>query len=79
MKKKQGLQDLLACASKAFAETGWPAHAQDDTCGDTLALFVYRELSDTYDEKAPKHEATLVIRRAIADLEAVIEALNEEP
>ena len=52
----------------------------NDTHGDTLALFLVRELMDTFDPKASENaqlmEAIRVTRRAITELEAVNDELH---
>ena len=52
----------------------------EDGSGDTLAEFIVREISDSFDPDLPKtqqlQEVTRVLRKAIGDLESVIKSVE---
>jgi hypothetical protein len=70
--------DLLMIDEPAHAWTieNWLEHKKREleTCGDTLFLFVLRELSDA---KGEIYTGTDMMQRAIFDLEAVRDAIGE--
>ena len=71
---------LIETAADAYPEGGYTLmpYLEDELadCGDTLALFVFRELKDTYnvnaDEAQQLEDAIAVLERAKFDLEDVI-------
>ena len=82
------LSELLSVAEQGYPDTGAYLDAAskndycDDYCDDTLALFVVRELRDTFDHNAPVeaqlNEAIRAMRVARDDLDGVIEALQNK-
>ena len=78
------LSELLSVAEQGYPDTGayLDATSKNDYCDDTLALFVVRELRDTFDHNAPVeaqlNEAIRAMRVARDDLDGVIEALQNK-
>lgn len=79
------IEELIARANEAYPD-GMIQEAYDGIkedslggCGDTLALFIVRELADTFDEDADDQaqldEAKRCLRTAVSELEGVIDAL----
>ena len=58
-----------------LAMSGYPGG--DDTAGDTLALFIQRELADTYEPGRPEaiqlSIAAHALQRGVEDLQAALE------
>ena len=78
------LNELLSVAGQGYPDTGayLDAASGNDYCDDTLALFVVRELKDTFDHNAPAeaqlNEAIRAMRVARDDLDGVVEALLDK-
>ena len=86
---KMTLVELLTLANSGYpdgemagyydAETG----EETNEGGDTLALFVVREIRETFDADADREaqltEARRVVQRGIEDLQATLGALGSEP
>jgi hypothetical protein len=73
--------EIIQIANKAFGEDSIAdAISQGDECGDTLALFIVRELKDTYDEKATdvqqRNEVIRCLELAQRNLDDVIRAFE---
>lgn len=73
--------DLIAMASRAYPDDFVElADQEGDGAGDTLALFVAREIRDTYDEGATGREQILTavdaLNRGATELQSVVEALT---
>jgi hypothetical protein len=76
------LEKLIAVVDEAYPDgLVGRAHKGEDV-GDTLALFIARELSDTYDSDASDAEqaaeAERVMGNAHREIGEVLEALNAE-
>lgn len=84
------LVELLAIANKGYPDQATslaynpedgaePDGAVEACIGDTLALFVVRELRETFDPDADSQaqtiEAIRVIEKAINDLQGVVDAI----
>lgn len=75
------LQELLSIANSGYSDEvlSLPINGETDD-GDTLALFVVREISETYDPDADTddqlREAVRVLERATEDLDRTIQALS---
>lgn len=78
------LNELLSVAEQGYPDPGacLNAASENDYCDDTLALFVVRELKDTFDHNAPVeaqlNEAIRAMCVARDDLDGVIEALQNK-
>lgn len=79
------LEELLMIAGGVFPEVldSWDEDNQRDVdAGDTLALFVVRELHDVYEPCVEPlrnlRQAKHVIERAISDLRKVSDSLDDE-
>ena len=83
-RKSMKLSELLSVAGQGYPDTGayLDAATGNDYCDDTLALFVVRELKDTFDHNAPVeaqlNEAIRAMRVARDDLDGVVEALLDK-
>ncbi len=83
-RKSMKLSELLSVAGQGYPDTGayLDAATGNDYCDDTLALFVVRELRDTFDHNAPVeaqlNEAIRAMRVAKDDLDGVVEALLDK-
>lgn len=83
-RKSMKLSELLSVAGQGYPDTGayLDAASGNDYCDDTLALFVVRELKDTFDHNAPVeaqlNEAIRAMRVAKDDLDGVVEALLDK-
>jgi hypothetical protein len=82
------LNDLVFRAAVAYPEAivleCWDANREQprsDNCGDTLALFVARELKDTFDPDADETSqiatAISAMQRGADELQAVAHALSD--
>ena len=82
--KSMKLSELLSVVEQGYPDTGayLDTASGNDYCDDTLALFVVRELKDTFDHDAPVevqlNEAIRAMRVARDDLDGVIEALQDK-
>lgn len=82
--KSMKLNELLSVAGQGYPDT-WAyldAASGNDYCDDTLALFVVRELRDTFAPSAPAeaqlNEAIRAMRVARDDLDGVVETLLDK-
>ncbi|MFA7254356.1 MAG: hypothetical protein WC107_07475 [Patescibacteria group bacterium] len=77
------LEKLLKIADSGYPDTGMIKQASEigEACGDTLAVFVVRELRDTFEPKSINalqlQRARRVVRTAINDLTCVHTAIDE--
>ena len=80
------LNDLIHKAAAAYPDARLLAYwdgqraVSNPAGGDTLAEFIVRELCDTFDAKAGTQsqvaEAVRVLRKALADVQAVLETIS---
>lgn len=77
------LEELLQKANDAYGDNliiGYFSDPDDESMGDTLALFIMRELSETFDKNASEEdqlaEAARVMSTARDEIERVIAAFE---
>lgn len=77
------LNDILDIAADGYYDPALLRQSGkfNDNCGDTLALFLAREIRDVYDESLSSEDQIHIVVRAVErardDVDAVIKALRE--
>ena len=76
------LEKIIEIADKAYGDGLVGRCAADNSDhGDTLALFIARELKETYnpdsDDATQRHTAFLALRSAVRELAYVLDAFDE--